>query len=94
MPGGPGVARCNACLGDTIQTMGGSQLLLVSIAVIVVTFAALEWREAHELQHARAHRRRREWPAAPPPADSCGNPVREIGDSPRAALGSRNRRGR
>jgi len=57
--------------------VGGSQLLLVSVAVIVVTFAALEWREAHELQHARAHRRRREWPAAPSPADSWETPARD-----------------
>jgi len=57
-------------------------LLLVSVAIIVVTFAALEWREAHGLEHARARRRRRRWPAAGPPARYCGNPVPEICDSP------------
>ena len=31
---------------------------LVSVAIIVVTFAALEWREAHLPEHARARRRR------------------------------------
>jgi len=49
--------------------VGGSQLPLVSFAIIVVTFAAaLEWREAHLPGHARAHRRRRKWPAAGPRA--------------------------
>jgi len=52
-------------------------LLLVYVAVIVVTFAALEWREAHELRQARAHRGRRKWSAAPPPPGSCGGPGRE-----------------
>jgi hypothetical protein len=37
-------------------------VLLISVALIVLTFAALEWRQAHELQHARAYRHRREWP--------------------------------
>ena len=46
---------------------------LVSVAIIVVTFAALEWREAHLPDHARARRRRRKWPAAGPPAHSCGS---------------------
>jgi hypothetical protein len=39
--------------------VGGSQLLLVYVAIIVVTFTALEWREAHLPEHARARRRRR-----------------------------------
>jgi hypothetical protein len=34
---------------------------LVSVAIIVVTFAALEWRESHLPEHARARRRQREW---------------------------------
>jgi hypothetical protein len=45
-------------------------LPLVSVAIIVVTFAALEWREAHLPEHARARRGRRKWPAAGP-AHSC-----------------------
>ncbi len=61
--------------------VGGSQMLLVSVALIVLTFAALEWREAHELQHARARRRRREWLVGADLIDSCGNAV---GDRARA----------
>jgi hypothetical protein len=60
-------------------------LPLVSVAIIVVTFAALEWREAHLPEHAPARRRRRKWPAAGPPAHSCGSPVPEICDSRLAA---------
>jgi hypothetical protein len=60
-------------------------LLLVFVAIIVVTFAALELREANGLERAQARRRRRKWPAAGPPACSCGSPVPEICESPLAA---------
>jgi hypothetical protein len=65
--------------------VGVSQLLLVSIAIIVLTFAALEWREARGLERARARYRRRKGTVAGPSAHSCGNPAPEICDSPQAA---------
>jgi hypothetical protein len=34
-------------------------MLFVYVAIIVVTFTALEWRESHLPEHARARRRRR-----------------------------------
>ena len=51
--------------------------MVVSIAVIILTFAALEWREERGLKRARA-RRRWERPGAAPPGDSCGNSVRRL----------------
>jgi hypothetical protein len=65
--------------------VGGSKVLLMSVVLIVLTFAALEWRQAHELQHARAHRRRREW---------SGKAVRESRDSSLPRLAAPNGRGR
>jgi hypothetical protein len=71
--------------------VGGWQLLLAFVAIIVITFAALELREAHGLGRAPARGRRRKWPAAGPPACSCGNPVPEICESPLAAPGEQER---
>jgi hypothetical protein len=60
--------RWNDASASSIQRVGGSKLLLVFVAMIVVTFAALELREAHGLERARARRGRRKWSAAGPPA--------------------------
>jgi hypothetical protein len=46
--------RWNDASASSIPTVGGSQLLLVFVAIIVVTFAALELREAHGSARGRA----------------------------------------